>query len=154
MEPTKSLRAFDSDGNLRDEPVCSMGRVLESGEDLPSGFNHGGCVDSSGTCDLVPCSEDHKLAFPSIHCVGLGQIAPHASTEADCESLFIQSGFLADTRRSRADTRLCERLVMLKHRLARVHCHVPNVRDACMNRLREKAERKKTNGMQMREIRR
>ncbi|KAL7529489.1 hypothetical protein ACHAXR_002994, partial [Thalassiosira sp. AJA248-18] len=61
--------------------------------------------------------------------VGIGQIAPHISTEVDCESLFSQAGYAADSRRSLTKIRFYERLVITKHRLSRIHCHLPDVKE-------------------------
>ena len=72
--------------------------------------------------------------FPAIYHVGVGQLCPHISTEVDCESLFSQAGYLADPRRARTDCRFYERLVITKHRLHRIYCHKPSVKDLFIKR--------------------
>ncbi|KAL7425428.1 hypothetical protein ACHAXH_000012, partial [Discostella pseudostelligera] len=58
----------------------------------------------------------------------------HISTEVDCESLFSQAGYLADPRRARTDCCFYERLVITKHRLHRIYCHKPSIKDLFIKR--------------------
>ena len=69
--------------------------------------------------------------------VCVGQICPHISTEVDCESLFSEAGFLADPRRSLTNVRLYERLVIVKHRLGRIYCHIPTVKELYLRHWKE-----------------
>ena len=77
---------------------------------------------------------DLQAKFPTLHKVIVGQISPHISTEVDVESLFSQSGFLADPRRSKLGNKYYERLVFTKHRLGRIYCHEPEVMRVFMKR--------------------
>jgi hypothetical protein len=70
--------------------------------------------------------------------VCVGQICPHISTEVDCELLFSEAGFLADPRRSLTNVRLYERLVIVKHRLGRIYCHIPAVKELYLRRWKKK----------------
>ncbi len=90
----------DNDGNLQD-PIYAMGEVITPGINLPCKMNHAQYIDKSGHYDIVSYLFDHKKIFPGIFHVGVSQICRHVSTEVDCESLFSQAGFLADTRQLR-----------------------------------------------------
>ena len=138
MKPSKVLGAYTLDGDPKEEPVYSIGAVIKKGRDLPGGHNHAEYVDETGHYDVVRFLEHHKDTFPAIYTVCVGQICPHISTEVDCESLFSQAGFLADPRRSLTSVRLYERLVMTKHRLGRIYCHLPAVKELYLKRWREK----------------
>lgn len=139
MKPSKVLGGIDSEGQPQ-KPVYAIGKVLAPGKNLPSKKNHASYIDGSGHYDLTSYSylEDHKTKFPAVYNVGIGQIAPHITTEVDCESLFSQAGFLADPRRSRIGGRHYERVVMTKHRLGQIYCHVPDVQELYLNRWHEK----------------
>ena len=82
----------------------------------------------------MPYLIDHAEMFPSLSNVVVGQICPHILAEADCENLFNQSGFIAETRRNRAGRRYYEQLVMLKHQLGCTYCHPPDVKALYMQR--------------------
>ena len=138
MEPERVLGAFDDNDGDPVEPIYAFGRVLNKRKDLPSGKNLGDYVDGSGHFDFVKYLSDHKKRFPACFHVGVGQISPHISTEVDCESLFSQAGFLADSRRSRSDIRFYERLVVMAHRLKRIYCDPLLVRDTYMERYKNK----------------
>ena len=105
---------------------------------LPGGHNHAEYIDQTGQYDITQYLEHHKHKFPAIYIVCLGQICPHISTEVDCESLFSTAGYLADPRRSLTNIRLYERLVIAKHRLGRIYCHVPAVKELYLKRWKEK----------------
>ena len=70
---------------------------------------------------------DFAERFPSLNHIGIGQLAPHVTTEVDCESLFSQSGFLYHPRRAKTEIRTYEGLVVGKHRFQRIYCHIPDV---------------------------
>ncbi|KAL7481644.1 hypothetical protein ACHAW6_007324 [Cyclotella cf. meneghiniana] len=57
--------------------------------------------------------------------VCVGQICPHISTEVDCKSIFSEAGFLAYPRRSLTHVCLYEHLVIVKHPLGHIYCHIP-----------------------------
>ena len=137
MKPFLILGSVDAEGQPRDRAVYSIGPVVKEGVNLPSGHNHAEYIDKSGHYNLVKYLEDHKTEFPAIHEIGIGQICPHISTEVDCESLFSQAGFVADPRRSKMKVRLYERLVSTKHRLGRIYCHVPDVKELYMKRWKD-----------------
>ena len=139
MEPSKLLGAYTLEGDPKKEPVYSIGAVVEKGDgkNLPGGHNHAEYVDKTGHYDIVQYLEDHKHKFPAIYMVCVGQICPHISTEIDCESLFSEAGFLADPRRSLTNVRLYERLVIVKHRLGRIYCHIPTVKELYLRHWKE-----------------
>ncbi len=130
MEATKTLGAYDDDGNLREAPIYAIGKVTKRGLDLPSRFNLADYVNRKGHFDLVNYVMDHSIAtsikkkppFVGTGNVIIGQLAPHIDTEVDCESLFSQAGHLSQPNRSRTTAETFERMVMAKHRLARIYC--------------------------------
>ena len=127
MEPVKILGWIDENGDPK-EPVYKIGPVVRPGKNLDHrGRNHADYVDKSGGYDIVHYLIDFEDRFPALTHVGIGQLAPHITTEVDCESLFSQSGFLSHPRRAQTNTRTYERLVIGKHRLQRIYCHVPDV---------------------------
>ena len=76
---------------------------------------------------LLRCLEDHSKLFPEVVLVGVGQLAPHITTEVDWESLFSSAKQLSDPKRSRTKVRNYERLVIAKHRLDRIYLHQEHV---------------------------
>ncbi|KAL7531131.1 hypothetical protein ACHAXR_003875, partial [Thalassiosira sp. AJA248-18] len=126
MEATKALGAYDDDGNPRDPPIYAIEKVTKKGLDLPSRFNLADYVDRKGHFDLVSYVMDHSIPtsikkkppFVGIGNVIIGQLAPHITTEVDCESLFSQAGHLSQPNRNRTTAETFERMVMAKHRLA------------------------------------
>jgi hypothetical protein len=126
MKPLVVLGAIDEGGQPR-EPIYAFGPVIEKGENLPGGRNLADYIDHKGHFAIVRYVTDHKAKFPTLNKVIVGQVAPHISTEVDVESLFSQSGFLANPRRSKLGNKYYERLVFTKHRLGRIYCHEPKV---------------------------
>jgi len=123
MKPTKSLGSYDQDGNPLADPVLVIGEVISKGEDLPSGKNHADYIDKKGYYDVVKCLQDHKTSeFKGLSKVFIGTLAPHITTEVDCESLFSQAGHAAHPNRNRTVAETFERLAMGKHRLSRICC--------------------------------
>ena len=139
MEPLKVLGAIDASGQLK-EPVYAFGPVKERGVNLPGKGhrNHADYVDKKGYYDIAKYLDDMKTKFPSISNVGTGQLCPHISTEVDCESLFSQAGFMSHPRRARTNLRMYERMVMCKHRLHRIHCSIPRVKQLFLERWKAK----------------
>lgn len=121
MQKTKCLGAYDDDGHPRDVPFLSFGKVISKGENLPTGKNHADYINKSGKYDLVQYIQDHMEVFPSLSKVFIGTLAPHITTEVDCESLFSQAGHAAHPNRNRTVAETFERLVMGKHRIARIY---------------------------------
>jgi hypothetical protein len=54
--------------------------------------------------------------------------------EVDCESLLSQACFLADTRQSRTLVCFYDHLVISKHRLHHIYCHLPYVKELYVKR--------------------
>ena len=118
----------DNDGNPQD-PIYAIGEVITPEINLPTKMNHAQYIDKSGDYDILSYRFDHKKIFPGIFHVGVGQICPHVTMEVDCESLFSQAGFLADAHRAKTLVRFYERLVITKHRLHCIYCHLPHVKE-------------------------
>ncbi|EJK72779.1 hypothetical protein THAOC_05653 [Thalassiosira oceanica] len=56
----------------------------------------------------------------------MGKLAPqHSTSEANCESLFSESGHLAKPHMNRVSNETFERLVIAKHRMSRIYCSSP-----------------------------
>ena len=65
-------------------------------------------------------------------------MAPHITTEVDCESLFSQTGHLSHPNRARTIAETFERLSMSKHRLSRIYCCRKRVIAEFLERWRKK----------------
>jgi hypothetical protein len=113
-----------TEANQPKEAALIMGPVNKSGKDLPSTVvsNHANFIDKKGYYDIVAFFVHHKEDFPSLYKVVVGQLAPHISTEVDCESLFSQAGHLSDPTRANTKIKTFERLVVAKHRMQRIYC--------------------------------
>ena len=59
------------------------------GGDLPSGKNHASYIESKSKFDLFKYYQDHKNTFSGLSKVFIGALAPHITTEVDCESHFV-----------------------------------------------------------------
>ena len=127
MRPITVLGAIDDVGDPR-EPVYEIGPVIKPGKNLNNHSNtHADYVYEKGGYDIVRYLTDFADRFPSLYHVGIDQLCPHISTEVDCDSLFSQAGFMSHPRRAHTNIRTYERLVIGKHRLQRIYCHVPAV---------------------------
>ena len=127
MKPLTILGWIDENGDPK-EPVYEIGPVVMKGKNLDrAGRNHADYIDKNGDYDIVRYLTEFAERYPALSHVGIGQLAPHVTTEVDCESLFSQSGFLSHPRRANTDIRTYECLVTGKHRLQRIYCHVPDV---------------------------
>ncbi|KAL7523843.1 hypothetical protein ACHAXR_000358, partial [Thalassiosira sp. AJA248-18] len=60
LEPTKTLGAYDDDGQPRATPIYAIGKVTKKGSNLPSRFNLADYVDRKGRFDLVGYIMDHS----------------------------------------------------------------------------------------------
>ena len=92
-----------------------------------------------GIFDLLLFFIDHKRQLESLSKVVIGQLAPHSTAENDCESVFSEAGALALLpSRSRTKVEMFGRLIMGKHRLARVYCDKEKVKTEFLRRWKEK----------------
>jgi hypothetical protein len=124
----------DNDRNPQD-PIYAIGEVITPGI-KPTKMNHAQYIDKSGHYDILSYLFDHKKIFPGIFHVGVGQISPHFITEVDCESLFSQAGFIADAQGANMLVCFYERLVITKHRLHCIYCHLPHVKELYIKRFK------------------
>ena len=138
MSNKKSLGAWETNGVPRNSPILSLGKVQERGNNLPSGQNHADYIDDNGNYDIVSFFIDHKTTFPFLSKVIIGQLAPHITTEVDCESLFSQAGHLSHPNRNRTVAKTFERLVTAKHRLSRIYCDKEKVKQEFIDRWKKK----------------
>jgi hypothetical protein len=58
-EKTKTLGIYDDTGNPK-EPILWISKVIQKGDDLPSGKNHADYIDPNGKYDIVKYMQDHK----------------------------------------------------------------------------------------------
>ena len=65
-------------------------------------------------------------------------MAPHFTTEVDCESLFSQAVHAAQHNHNRTVAETFERLVMAKHRMARIYCCPEKLKREFMRRKKDK----------------
>ena len=134
MKPVKVLGAIDDVGDPR-EPVYEIGPVIKPGKNLNNrSRNHADNVDEKSGYDIVQYVTDFADRFPSLYHVGIGQLCPHISTEVDCESLFSQAGFMSHPQRAHTNILTYKQLLIGKHRLQRIYCHVPAVYRLYMER--------------------
>ncbi len=133
----KNVLGFnDNDGNPQD-PIYEIGEVITPGINLPPKMNHAQYIDKSGHHDILSYLFDHKKIFPGIFHIGVGQICPHdVTTEVDCESLFSQADVLPDARGAKMLVSFYERLVITKHRLHCIYCHLPHVKELHIKRFK------------------
>ena len=87
--------------------------------------------------------EHHNSMFRGLENVFVRQLAPHITTEVDCESLFSQAGHSAQPNRNRTVAETLERLVMDKHHMARIYCCPEKVKREFMRRKKDKNWNKK-----------
>ena len=60
-------------------------------------------IDKRGYYNLVKFFQDHSTIFKGLSKVFIGTLAPHITTEVDCESLFNQAGHAAHPNRNRTE---------------------------------------------------
>ena len=137
LSPQKTLGAYDENGQPQ-TPIIALGKVVQRGTNLSSGKNHADYISDNGNYDIVSFFIDHKLQFPILSKVVIGQLSPHITTEVDCESLFSQAGHLSHPNRNRTVAETFERLVMAKHRLSRFHCDKLKVKNEFIRRWNNK----------------
>ena len=65
-------------------------------------------------------------------------MAPHITTEIDCESLFSQAGHAAQPNRNRTVVETFERLVIAKHSVSRIYCCPEKVKIDLMKKTKNK----------------
>ena len=71
---------------------------------------------------------DHCKQLPGLN-NAMGKLAPHYTSEANCESLFSESGHLAKPHMNRVSNETFERLVIAKHRMSRIYCSPAKVKE-------------------------
>ena len=64
----------------------------------------------------------------------MGKVDPHSTSEANCESLFSESGHLAKPHMNRTANETFERLVVAKHRMSRIYCSPTKVKEEFLRR--------------------
>ncbi|EJK60290.1 hypothetical protein THAOC_19381 [Thalassiosira oceanica] len=82
-------------------------------------------------------SVDHCKQLPGLN-NAMGKLAPHSTSEANCESLFSESGHLAKPHMNRVSNETFERLVIAKHRMSRIYCSPAKVKEEFLRRWKGK----------------
>ena len=129
------LGGHDSEGQPKFSPILAIGPVKKRGKDLPSMCNHADYVGSRGYYDLTQFMIDHKRELPSLSNTFLGKLAPYATSESDCESLFSESGHLAKSHMNRTNVETFKRMCLAKHRIARIYCDKEKVKTEFLRRI-------------------
>ena len=112
--------------------------MIKTGDNLPSGKNHANYIDKKVTYHIVGYMEHHKSMFRGLANVFVGQLAPHITTEVNCESLFIQAVHAAQPNHNRTVAETFEWLVMSKHCMALIYCCPEKVKRGFMRRKKDK----------------
>lgn len=76
MNKQRVLGSIDKEGNPQD-PIYTIGGVIDPGQKLPSKKNHADYIDGAGHYNIVQYLSDHKVQFPAIYHVGVGLLCPH-----------------------------------------------------------------------------
>ena len=66
----------------------------------------------------------------------MGKVAPHSTSEANCESLFSESGHLAKPHMNRTANETFERLVIAKHRISRIYVSLGDGRASSLEKMK------------------
>ena len=111
--------------------MATLGRLTE--QPHPAYF-----ARSRGYYDLSQFMIDHKRELPSLSNTFLGKLAPYATSESDCESLFSESGHLAKPHMNRTNVETFERMCLAKHRIARIYCDKEKVKAEFLRRWKGK----------------
>ena len=136
VKPHIVLGGIDKNGQPR-KPIIAIGPVVKCGKNLPSGRNHGDYVNGEGSYDIVAFFQDHCKQLPGLN-NAMGKVAPHSTSEANCESLFSESGHLAKPHMNRTANETFERLVIAKHRMSRIYCSPAKVKEEFLRRWKGK----------------
>lgn len=114
--------------------VITIGNVIkEPGEDLPSGMNYSKYFDTMGKFQHVQFWLEHKKQFPKLWAYAVG-IASANPTEVSCETLFSQSGYASNSRRTRLKSKHFERQTIVASSLQNVFFDVERAVDLFIKR--------------------
>ena len=72
---------------------------------------------------------DHQKLLPALYNVAVGKLAPHITTEVECEFLFGQAVHLYDPPCSRTKIKIVKRLIIEKHRMHGIYFCPDKVRN-------------------------
>jgi hypothetical protein len=117
----------DNDGNLQD-PIDAMGEVIIPGINLQSKMNHAQYIDKSRHYDIVSYLFDTRRYFQVFSILVLVKSVHMFLRKWIVRVCFSQAGFLADTCQSRTLVCFYECLIISKHRLHCIYCHLPYVK--------------------------
>eukprot|EP00804_Cyclotella_cryptica_P019955 CCRYP_007840-RA/>CCRYP_007840-RA protein AED:0.04 eAED:0.11 QI:0/0/0/0.66/1/1/3/0/292 len=141
MEKTKTLGTYDDTGNPKKEPILWIGKVICKGADLPlEGIVLITLMQKANMILPSTCRTTKKFSLGQ---AVTGTLAPHITTEVDCESLFSQAGHAAHPNHNRTVAETLEPLVMGKHRLLRIYCSQNKIKKEFLERWKKTAWSKK-----------
>ena len=136
-ENTICLHRTESD-SISDTMVVIGEKVEEKGEDLPSGRNLANFFDKDGHFQYIKFWMDHKSYFPKLSSYAIERASCNP-TEVSCETLFSESGYASNARRTGLKSRQFEREVMLAHNLKNVFFDIERAIDVYVEREKKKA---------------
>ena len=131
---TKYLYGCDSTSDA----TIAIGQDDESeGDDLPSGKNYAHYFSTSGPFDYIKFLMDHKKEFPKLWSYAIEKASCNP-TEVACETLFSESGYASNARRTKLKSTQFEREVIVAHNLQNVYFDFDRAVDIFMKREKNK----------------
>ena len=132
---TKHLYGKEFD-DLSDETIVIGEEIEEKGEDLPSGKNYVDYFTKSGF-DYIKFWYDHKQQFPKLWSYAIEKASCNP-TEVSCETLFSESGYASNSRRTKLKSKQFEREVIVSHNLQNIYVDLERAVDIFIKRNDEK----------------
>ena len=129
---TMYLHGTESDF-ISDSTIVIGNEIEEKGEDLPSGRNLANYFDKEGQFQHVKFWNDHKSYLPKLRSYAVER-ASFNTTEVPCETLFSQSGYASEARRTRLKSKQFEREVTLAYNLKHVFFDIERAMDIYIGR--------------------
>jgi hypothetical protein len=117
-EDLKCLHRTTS-STISDEMISIGNNIKGKGKDLPSGRNCADYFDQRGKFKVIKFWCGHQTHFPELWAYAT-EIASANPTAVSCETLFSQSGYASNSRRTRLDSRQLECQTIIAHNLQHV----------------------------------
>jgi hypothetical protein len=134
-DKTKYLHGVESD-TISDTTIVIGDEIEKCGNDLPSGRNYADYF-KIGTFEYIRFWVDHLKDFPKLWSYAV-EIASCNPTEVSCESLFSQSGYASNSRRTKLKSRQFEREVIIANNLQKVYFDIDHAIEIFMEQERKK----------------
>ena len=133
---TKYLHGTESD-TISDTTIAIGDKVEERGADLPSGKNLADYFNLEGEFLHIKFWMDHKKKFPMLWSYAVERSSSNP-TEVSCETLFSESGYASNARRTRLKSVQFEREVNIAHNLQWVFFDIERAVDTFLYRQKHK----------------